>query len=402
MRPALLALLLLAGCEDPVEALDPPQPIEADPRCTAAEIVSMGRPMRVDRIDGDRVAIWGYDDTGRAHNGRILTAPIDRSTPPTELWIDERITALRRHDGTWFASEREPVIVRVAPDGTFEDYTEYDMAGFGTSDDLFITPDGDAIFAFQLPYPSTLSGIARFGPQNAARWTAGLLDTNGEQVFDAAFRHIALLPDGDVVTAGTSVPALDDGRLAFVEWLDGQTGESRARQFWLQREVEPMRIVLDRAGRPHLLALEGHSGDRYQRGRPFIARIGPDAALHDRVDIDLPDDAAHGALLAAAALDDGWILGGSACGPGRTWCEAWIHRTRGAETVWSRRLLRSVAASVNDLTVVDDRVVAVLASSRYCCEFNDFDHDAWLWELDLDDGGCDAEPLFPLDGRLLR
>ncbi|MCB9529274.1 MAG: hypothetical protein R3F65_13170 [bacterium] len=403
MRRALLALLLLAGCEDPVQTLDPPQPIEADPRCTAAEILSMGRPMRVDRIDGDRLAIWGYDDTGRQYNGRILTAPIDRSAAPTELWIDFPINTLHRHQGAWFTAGREPNITRLAPDGTDELVINFrPTAAYGTVRDLFFTRNGDVIFAFEYPYPKIGTQLARVGPGDALRWTGGLRDDSDQPLFPGELRGIALTPGGDIVTTGLSVDAFDGERIAYIEWLDGTTGRSFARQFFTQRELEPMRIVLDRSGEPFLLALEGHSGDRYQNGQPYIARIDRDAHLADRVDIPLPEGTQHGALLAAVDLDDGWLLGGSACGRGRSWCEAWIHRTRGDETAWSRRLLRSVAATVNDLEVIGDHVVAIIASSRYCCEFNDFDHDGWVWELSLDDGDCDVDPLFPLDGSLLR
>lgn len=402
MRRALLALLLLAGCEDPVETLDPPQPIEANPRCTAAEIISMSRPLRVDRIDGDRIAIWGYDDSGRRSHGRILTTTIDRSAAPIEEWIESPINTLHRHQGAWFIAGREPWIARLAPDGTKEPFIRFRTAAWGTVRDLHFTRDGDAIFAFEEPWPKIGTQIARVGPGDALRWTGGLRDESDQPLFPTELRGIALTPGGDLVTTGLSVDEFDGERIAYIEWLDGTTGRSFARQFFTQRELEPMRLVLDRSGEPFLLALEGHSGDRYQNGQPYIARIDRDGHLADRVDIPLPEGTEHGALLAAVDLDDGWLLGGSACGRGRSWCEAWIHRTRGDETIWSSRLQRSVTATVTDLEVVGDRVVAALASSRYCCEFSHIDHDAWVWELDLEDGGCDAEPIFPLDGSLLR
>lgn len=210
---------------------------------------------------------------------------------------------------------------------------------------------------------------------------------------------------------GSQIIAVGHGRpleetlvvAGFVMRVDARTGDFVAHKQYLQVEYEPQRLLLDRMGEPVVLAIEGHSGFRYEAARPFMARIAADGSLFDERHIELPDGTTQGALLAGHAMPDGgWLLGGSACGEARAWCQAWLLRTdaRG-DVVWSRMVARDVAATVTDLHVVGNRVIAAVSSSLYCCEFDELDYDGWLWELDLD-GNCPLEPGLKRDGYVFR
>ncbi len=151
-----------------------------------------------------------------------------------------------------------------------------------------------------------------------------------------------------------------------------------------------------------MLAIEGHEGVRYESGTPYLARIDDDGGLYDRIDIPLPSDASHGSILTAIELADGWLLGGSACGESRGWCQGWIVKLDSNDAVeWSKRITRDVASTVTDLYVGGGRMLAALSSSQYCCEFDEFDYDAWIWEPDLD-GSCPSVPTLRRDGDVFR
>lgn len=207
-----------------------------------------------------------------------------------------------------------------------------------------------------------------------------------------------------VLVAGIDAsPGDDPERFGFLAAL-GPTGLSFDLRHRPQAEFEPLKLVLDEQNRPWVLAVEGHSGNRYREAQPFMARVDPATLeLRDRRVIELPDDASQGALLDAVALPDGgWIFGGSVCGEERTWCQAWLGRLdRRGQIVWSRRASRDVAATVSDLHLIGQRIVAAVSSSTYCCQWRELHQDGWLWSVDTD-GTCPADNRLRRDGFVFR
>jgi len=168
----------------------------------------------------------------------------------------------------------------------------------------------------------------------------------------------------------------------------------RASKLHLQHEFEPLGAALDADGDPWLLAVGGHTGDRYRHAQPFMVRLDPDTHQWTaRIDPALPAAATQGAVLDAVSLaDGGWIIGGAACDEDREWCLAWVARLdRSGGTVWSRQSARESAMVVRDLHVEGGRVYAAVAGGPYCCQFGDINASAWLWTLDLA-GGCVEPP----------
>lgn len=404
---APLALLIAAGCDEDIGRPEPRPPIETiDARCSASEVIGMSRAIRILPMDEGRFALWGVSTRHRTPDSLFNFFDATGREPPTELRPEDRsFCAVRWHEGRFYLAYRDSHITQLNPDGTFTAYATVGAPVLCTSEELHITDDRDVIYAFSSPTLLRRSAIARVGRDGTdfvQRWIGGLATPDGTQLFEGTFNHLVVPGDGTVVAAGLSRGSFEGERISFIEILDFETGASLARELVTQSEVEPLRLVLDHEGRPTLLALEGHSGARYERGQPFIARVGPDARLYDRRDIDLPSDTAHGAVLDAIALDDGWLFGGSVCSRGRSWCDAFIQRVTGDEVAWTRRLQRSVAATVSDLHLHDGRIFAAVSSSRYCCEFPKLDHDAWLWEVDLETGECGGEPVLERDGQFLR
>jgi hypothetical protein len=409
---ASLALLIAAGCDEDIGQPEPRPPIEiTDARCTASELIGLGRASRFVPMDEGRFAIWGIGDRYRATDSRppesrLVFFDLAGREPRTDLWSDDRyFCASTWHQGALYMAYRDSHVAQLSPDGTSVAHATVGAPVLCTAEDLHITDNLDVIYAFSSPSILRRSAIARIGRDDSGfvqRWFGGLATPDDNQLFAGTFRSFVVPGDGTVVAAGVSTGVFEGERISFIEIINIETGASLARELTTQSDIEPMRLLLDHQGRPTLLALEGHSGARYERGQPFIARVGPDARLYDRRDIDLPSDAAHGAVLAAIPLDDGWLFGGSVCSRGRSWCDAFIQRVVGDEVAWTRRLQRSVAATVSDLLLHDGRVFGTVSSSRYCCEYQSFDHDAWLWEVEVATGECAVEPVLERDGQFLR
>lgn len=408
--PLALPLVMCTACDDELESLHARAAIEPTTApCSTAEVVPMDRPMRFVDMDEGRFAFWGIRPptaVNRAPDGHIIVVDPLTGEPPYKALPDgDRIMgSLTWHKGEFWASLNRPIVYRTADDSAQWGNTPWALIRTslsGVGPDLAVLPDRDILINYRVTAVQRHSALARFNQSFDPVWQAGLLDTQGEPLFDATFRSFVLDGEDVYLTGASRYTGQPDEERSFIERIDLNSGESRARWVGPRKDVEPIRLVQDETGQPVLLAIAGHTGDRYERGRPFAAHVTPDIELVGRQDIPLPDDASHGALLAALDLGDGWLFGGSACGDGRSWCDAWLVRTRGDDVVWSRRLVRSVAATVTDIRVQDDRIIALVASSRYCCEHLDIDHDAWIWELDLD-GACRADSLFPRDGKLFR
>lgn len=407
--PLALPLVMCSACDDELETLHAREAIEpTTARCSTVEIVPMDRPKRFVSMDEGRFAFWGTRPptaVNRPPDGHVIVVDPASPTGPYQPMADDNriISALTWHEGMFWTSLNRPIIYRTPEESSVWSTAPYALIRTslsGVGPDLAVLPDRDVLITYRVTAVQRHSALVRFNQGFKPVWQAGLLDAQGQPMFDADFRSFVLDGD-DVYLIGVSRNTDQPDELSFIERIDLESGRSQARRVGPRRDVEPMRLVRDEGGQPVLLGIEGHAGDRYERGQPFAAHINPDAELVGRRFIPLPDDAAHGALLAAVDLGDGWIYGGSACGTGRSWCDAWLVRTRGEEVVWSRRLVRSVAATVTDIRVEQDRVIALVASSRYCCEHLNIDHDAWIWELDLE-GDCRADSLFPRDGRLFR
>lgn len=172
---------------------------------------------------------------------------------------------------------------------------------------------------------------------------------------------------------------------------------------WHQPDFWPMRMIRDHAGAPRVLYITGHEGKRIADGWPHMARVSSDGSLEDAIALPLPDFAAHGGVQAALPLDDGgWLLGGSACRPGRSMCKAFVTRMDSAgDVIWTQMMVQDQASTVVDLHLDGDRIYALGVSSPYCCEYDSYRNGAWLVEV-MADGSCPDAPTLPPDGRWLR
>ena len=120
---------------------------------------------------------------------------------------------------------------------------------------------------------------------------------------------------------------------------------------------------------------------------------------------------AHTSSSCGGSLDGGWggterrdagWGSGEDRGGRRSRRQSWVVKldTDGA-VEWSRRTGRDVASTVTDLYVGGGRLLAAMSSSQYCCEFDELDYDAWIWELDLG-GHCPSVPTLRRDGDVFR
>ncbi len=219
----------------------------------------------------------------------------------------------------------------------------------------------------------------------------------------AAIEHAALRPGdrpredlGFVSVARATRPPIGRNDIAF-------RALEHAITIWQQPDFWPMRIVLDQDERPTVFYITGHSGQRIAAGHPHMAQVSASGALVGPRRLPLPAFAEHGGVQAALPLaDGGWLIGGSACRPGRSMCKGFVSRLdRDLQPLWTTFVVRERASAVVDLKRVDDRIYALGVSSPYCCEYDTFRNGGWLVEV-MDDGSCPAAPTLRADGRWLR
>jgi len=172
---------------------------------------------------------------------------------------------------------------------------------------------------------------------------------------------------------------------------------------WHQREMWPMRMVRDHDGHPMVLYIEGHEGKRIASGKPHMARVDSNGNLFDDIELPLPEFAEHGGVQTAVPIGDGgWLIGGSACRPGRSMCTGFISRLdEFGDLLWTQQFMRSRASTVIDIHVDGDRIYALGAQSPYCCEYDSFRNGTWMVELTVD-GTCPQTLTLPTDTRWLE
>lgn len=431
---AALALLtgcgLLAGCADtdvdgePLRRGDERPGIDvAEARCGPVEVVPMGRAERFQPLPGGELYLVGnHYNRYRRPAGRVVQFDPTGHLLPLDLRIGWPVRAMAMTE-RGLVTGRDAGGVHRWPPGDFDEAEElFPPYGDGALTGLdLLWPTSDAIILARLRPTLIGDGIPQLMRLDLRtrepQWARDVTVADAgqyEPIISGRIRSLILEDprpgtEGEVLAVGTAyvpmprVPA-DAPRdwFGFSMRVDAQAGWRTMRRIYPQEVFEPMRLVADRFGRSVVLAVEGHRGDRYAEARPFVARIAPDGALVDRIPVPLPDGTRQGALLAAWPLDDGWLLGGSACGESRQWCQAWVLRVdRDWRVMWSRLVGRDVAATVTDLWVRGHQVLAAISSSSYCCQFTDFDYDAWLWELTLD-GHCPSTPGIQRDGAVFR
>lgn len=431
-------LTSLAGCGQPAEP-EPDRPTiqVEESRCQTVELAGLRRADRLAvspdgrlGLAGSRVDEDGFE-AGRAFEldpsvgtVRVHDSPHPRSTV---AWIEGELytdgpSALEPADPDAKAPIRFPL-----PDGIPTD-------GIAKAPDVFVRDD--------IAFMATDTREA-LRPEAVVR----LVDDGEWSVVDAHYGTLGARLGDDWLDATPSirsfVPGPDDrvyavgrARAASVEHADlrpadrprtyvGFISVARATRppvsidevpfdavdhvvsSWQQPDFWPMRVVLDHQARPTVLYITGHDGKRIEQGRPFMARISPTGELIDPRPLPLPDlgdgQAAHGGVQAALPLEDGgWLIGGSACRPGRSLCKGFVSRLdRKGAAQWTAFVVREAASAVVDLQRIDGRIYALGVSSPYCCEYDTFRNGAWLVEV-MEDGRCPDTPTLPADGRWLR
>lgn len=441
-RPLCAALLLggitpLAGCGDPIEyeATRPSIAVE-ESRCTSVELVGLRRADRLALAADGRLGLAGTRvDPDGFEAGRVFeldprsgAARVFDSEAPREvaLWIDGVLhtdgpTALQPAD-----PDMTPWTPFMLPSGLPTDR-------LGEAPDAWL--DGDtALVASNAHDALRPKAVLRLARSDVAEGDAMLEShygtlgaTLGDDWIDAtpSVRSFVPGPDDRVYAVGRARAAsVDDADLrptdrprtyvGFVSVaretrpevsldaisLDADEHTVRA---WHQSDFWPMRVVTDHAGRPTVLYITGHSGKRIEQGWPHMARLSPAGELVDPRPLPLPDFAEHGGVQAAVPLrDGGWLIGGSACRPGRSLCKAFVSRIdRAGDVMWTEYVMRAAANTVVDLQRAGDRIYALGVSSPYCCEYDTYRNGGWLVEL-MDDGACPETLTLPPDGRWLR
>lgn len=400
------AVLVCLGCGQPVEEPDglrpPIEPREV--RCGAAELVDFGRAERILALPGGRLAIVGNAfDRFREPLGRILILDPTGELPPEQVTADFRFNAVDWARDAFFVARLRPLLFRVPVGDEAERISVLHEISDITARDLLVQGDGSLVFGATDPDGwASVPVVVRLGADGEVVWMARFTDREDRIVLSGHMTSVVQEANGDfIATGGGRRDAADQGRVNFIYRIDPDDGAIVSQRIYEQQDFEALRLITDTAGRAYALAVTGHQGNRYVTDKPLFARIAADGSLFDRLTVPLPEGTAHGALLAAAQTEDGWVLGGSACGEGRVWCAGWLVRVVDGEVVWSRVVHRDSAAAVTDIALLGRRIVAVMSSSAYCCEYYGFDADAWLWELELD-GSCPAERVFDPDGVLLR
>lgn len=409
---ALFVLLALTACDEVAgdEALRERPGIEVgEQRCGPIEVGPFGRVERLVPLpDGEIYLVGNNYNRYRLPAGRVVQFDPTGAQRPLSYrlgWPAQAVALTERGlvtgmDGVDFYRWTRDDFDQPAHLGSYEE-----MRRIAAMDMVPVDAGHLVVGLLAKALGRDMPTLARFEPATGRLiWRTPYI-TEVTALMSGRFTGVIASGDGaQIIAVGDSRP-WDAARVVvgFVMRVDARTGDLVASKEYLQIEYEPQRLLLDRSGEPVVLAIEGHSGFRYENARPFMARIAADGSLFDERHIELPEGTTQGALLAGRAMPDGgWLLGGSACGEARAWCQAWLLRTdAGGGVVWSRMVPRDVAATVTDLHVVGNRVIAAVSSSLYCCEFDELDYDGWLWELDLD-GNCPLEPGLKRDGYVFR
>lgn len=403
--------LLLAGCgEQPIDGQERGRPgIDPGERiCGPVEVGPMGRAERfLHRPDGEIYLVGNSYNRFRQAAGKVVQFDPTGALRPLLFRLGWSVDSMALTDrGLVTAMDR----------GHFVSWPEMQvdtpvtLGAFNWIQEMTtreLLPVGEDFVAggITLSQGEEAPVIFKMHPADQSiTWYHTYTNNRLQPAIDGRYVSIAARPDGDIVAVGRGLSVIDwTSRYGFYVRVDAEDGTERVRRDHPQKDFEPVRLVHDRAGELVVLAIEGHEGVRYERARPFLARFDRNGDLVDKLRVPLPQGTAQGAVLSALPMrDGGWILGGSACGEQRAWCQAWVVRIdRRGEVKWSRMVPRNVAATVNDLTVVGNRLFAAISSSYYCCEFDELDYDVWLWELDLD-GNCPLDPALELDGTVFR
>ncbi len=433
---AVGALAPLVGCGQPAE-IEPDRPSIAveESRCSTVELVGLRRADRLVVADDGRIGLVGSRvdedgyEAGRAFELDPYTGEarvFDSSHPRTvAAWIDGVLYtdgrgALEPADVDSAGPQRFAV-----PDGLPVDVS-------GDSPDLYVSGD-EALMACKAHdalRPEMILRLADRDGQSELVAHHGILGARlGDDWIDATpeIRSFVPTPDGRVYAVGraraasvlhadlrpadrprTYVGFVSIARATRPEAEDGAFDAlDHAVATWQQPDFWPMRVVLDHQQRPTVLYITGHEGKRIEQGRPYMARLSPEGELIDPRPLPLPDlgthGAEHGGVQAALPLEDGgWLIGGSACRPGRSMCKGFVSRLdRKGEPLWTGFVVRESASTVVDLALVDGRVFALGVSSPYCCEYDSYRNGGWIVELE-GDGTCPTHPVFAADGQWLR
>lgn len=410
---ALVLPLALAGCgeagDDGLQRTARPGIDVDEMRCGPVEVTPIGRAERLLPLPNGEVYLVGNSyNRFRQPSGKVIQFDPTGAQLPLVHTLGWPVMAVTLTDAglvtamdkasfyRWPETDFEHP-ERVVSVGGIQELTALDLAHTGWGDlvsGVIGIAEGQDVPALMRVDPET-SQMMGYWPY---------VNERGQPVVDGQFTGIVGGPDGDIIAVGSGLDIRDSmNRVGFVIRLDLDVGRVQSVRQHPQDTFEPLRLVRDHEGRPTVLALEGHEGLRYENARPFLARFDEQGDLVDKIAVPLPKGTSQGAILAAQPMPDGgWLLGGSACGEARTWCQAWLTRLdRFGAVQWSRMVPRDVAATVNDLIVVGTRLFAAISSSYYCCEFDELDYDGWLWELDLE-GNCPLNPGLKADGAVFR
>lgn len=438
LLPLCIALLVgglpLFGCGQP----DDPEPqrpsIEVtESRCNTVELVGLRRADRLAVSEDGRIALAGsrVDEEGY-EAGRVFELDprsgaaqvFDSAAPHTVVaWLDG--AAYTDRGGRLAPADPEDTAQRplALPDGMPTNV-------IGSAPDAYV--EGDSIWVSthvrDALRPRAIVRLTAHGAGARVDAQYGTLGARlGDDWLDATPKVRAFVPGPDdrVYAVGraraasvehadlrpSDRPRVDLGFVSVARATRPPVGENdiafraveHAVTVWPQAAFWPMRVVLDHRQRPTVLYITGHSGKRITDGWPHMARIAPTGALVDPRPLPLPAFAQHGGIQAALPLaDGGWLIGGSACRPGRSICKGFVSRIdRDLETTWTAYVVRETASTVVDLQRIGDRIYALGVSSPYCCEYDTYRNGGWLVEV-MDDGACPDAPTLPADGRWLR
>lgn len=407
----------------------------AESRCGTVELVGLRRADRLVAASDGRLGLAGTRvDLDREEAGRAFE--LDPRSGAARVFDDPHPRTLATWiDGVLYTDERSALVpadprADAAPRFPLPEGLRTDR--IGRAADVWI--DGDRALLATRPNdavrPEAVVQIADDGRSVALEAHFGVLGARlGDDWIDAApsIRSFVPGPDGRVYAVGraraaavehAALPASDRPRdyIGFVSVARGARPSADGEAFeavehsvstWRQPDFWPLRVMLDHRGRPTVLYIVGHDGKRIAAGRPYIARLSPEGALIDPEPLPLPhlgsQPAEHGGVQAALPLEDGgWLVGGSACLPGRSLCKGFVSRLdRKLAVQWTGFVVREAASAVVDLQRIDGRIYALGVSSPYCCEYDSYENGAWLVEFEAD-GACPDTPSFGAHGRWLR